>query len=50
MLEDIVGELLTLSEKKPLHDEDLVRAKELMIKLMEMGFSNKEVSELSEGG
>ncbi|MCP8311498.1 MAG: hypothetical protein L6M37_00910 [Candidatus Methylarchaceae archaeon HK02M1] len=50
VLENIVGELLSLSKRKPLRDKDLVRAKELMIKLREMGFTNKEVSNLTYGG
>jgi hypothetical protein len=36
-LEDIVAELRALVRRKPLKGEDLVRAKELMLRLREMG-------------
>jgi len=49
-LEDIVRELLSLAKRKPLKGEDLVRAKELMARLKEMGFTNKEISDLTNGG
>jgi len=49
-LEDIVSELSLLAKKKPLRDDELKRAKELMIKLKEMGFTNAEISELTGGG
>jgi DNA repair exonuclease SbcCD ATPase subunit len=49
-LEDIVRELSTLAKRKPLKGEDLVRVKELMARLKEMGFTNKEISDLTNGG
>jgi len=49
-LEDAVRELLRLAGMKPLSSEDLKRAKELMRRLREMGWTNVEVSELTDGG
>jgi DNA repair exonuclease SbcCD ATPase subunit len=49
-LEEIIKELSSLARRKPLKEEDLGRAKELMIKLKEMGFTNAEISELTGGG
>lgn len=49
-LEEIVGELLLLARRKPLKDRDLARARELLVKLKEMGFTNREISELTGGG
>jgi len=49
-VEEIVGEILYLAKRKPLSDKDLARAKELMMKLREMGFTNKEISELTDEG
>jgi DNA repair ATPase RecN len=49
-LEDIVAELRALVRRKPLKGEDLERAKELMLRLREMGFTNREISELTDGG
>jgi predicted nucleic acid-binding Zn-ribbon protein len=50
VVEEIVDEILHLARKKPLSDRDLARAKELMMKLREMGFTNKEISELTQEG
>jgi len=49
-LEAIITELRDLARRKPLSKEDLERARELMTKLKEMGFTNKEISELTDGG
>jgi len=49
-LEEIVGKLLDLSKRKPLRERDHSKAKELMIKLKEMGFINQQISELTDGG
>jgi predicted nucleic acid-binding Zn-ribbon protein len=48
-LERIVEELNLLAERKPLKGNDLDRAKELMIMLREMGFTNKDISMLTGG-
>ena len=48
-MEAIVKELLTLSQRKPLTGQFLKRAKELMSSLKRLGFTNKEVSELTHG-
>ena len=48
-VEAIVKELLTLAGRKPLSGEFLERAKELMSNLRQLGFTNKEVSELTHG-
>ena len=50
VFEDVVRELLLLARRKPLRGRDLARAKELMVRLREMGFTNAEVSELTNGG
>ena len=50
MLESIVGEPLSLARKKPLSNRDLAKAKELMVKLRNMGFTNREISGLTNGG
>jgi len=49
-LEDIISELSSLARRRPLRDDELKRAKELMIKLREAGFTNAEISELTGGG
>lgn len=49
-LEKIVGELLSLAKKKPRSDSDLARAKNLMFELKKMGYKNREISELTDGG
>lgn len=49
-LEKIVGELLSLAKKKPRSDTDLARAKNLMFELKKMGYKNREISELTDGG
>jgi len=49
-LEHIVADLLRLAKRKPLTKRDLETAKQLMIKLRERGFTNLEVSELTDGG
>ena len=49
-LEDIVKKLLSLAKKKPLKGDDLARARKLMVELREMGFTNMEISELTDGG
>jgi len=49
-LEEIVAELSSLAKRKPLSEKDQNKAKEVMIRLREMGFTNREVSELTEGG
>ena len=51
-LEGIVRELLSLARRKPLRGDDIARARarELMVKLREMGFTNMEISELTSGG
>jgi len=46
----IVQELQALARRKPLPKPDLTHAKELMLRLRAMGFTNKEVSELTDGG
>src|ERR671926_414781 len=48
-LEDIVSELQSLSKKQPVKDEDLLRVKELMRRLKESGYTNKEISTLTGG-
>jgi hypothetical protein len=48
--EEVVRELRSLAGKKPLANEGLQRSKQLMIALRKMGFTNAEVSELTEGG
>jgi len=48
-VEAIVKELRDLAPRKPLSGEYLKRAKELMSSLRQMGFTNKEVSELTDG-
>ena len=48
--ESIVRELSLLAKRKPLKDRDLIRAKELMVRLREMGFTNMDISELTNGG
>ncbi len=49
-LESSIKELLSLAKRKPLSGEDLERAKHLMVRLRRMGWTNKEVSELTDGG
>lgn len=49
-LEHILRELLSLAKRKPLPEEDLERAKHLLAKLREMGWTNREVSDLTDGG
>lgn len=49
-LEEIIGELLQLARRKPLSREDLARARRLMNRLRELGFTNREVAELTGGG
>ena len=46
-LEDIVSELQSLSKKQPVKDEDLLRVKELLRRLKESGYTNKEISTLT---
>jgi chromosome segregation ATPase/Fe2+ transport system protein FeoA len=46
-LEKIVNELHSLAKRKPLKGKELTKAKELMRKLREMGFTNMEISELT---
>jgi len=47
-LEEAIRELRELAKKKPLNQEELGRAKEIMKELRKMGFSSEEISELSE--
>jgi DNA repair exonuclease SbcCD ATPase subunit len=49
-LEGIVRELLSLARRKPLKGDDIARVRELMVRLREMGFTNMEISELTDGG
>ena len=49
-LENVIAELRALARRKPLPKEELERAKELMAELRAMGFTNKEISELTDGG
>jgi len=49
-VEELTTELRRLGEKKPLQPKILSRAKEIMRTLRTMGFTNSEVSELSQGG
>jgi predicted nucleic acid-binding Zn-ribbon protein len=49
-IEQVLRELRRLAGKKPLSQEDLNRAKVLMTTLRQMGFTNIEVSELTDGG
>jgi DNA repair exonuclease SbcCD ATPase subunit len=39
-----------LARRKPLRDRGVARAKQLMVKLKEMGFTNREISDLTGGG
>ena len=50
MIEETIRELRSLVKKKPLKGGDLTKAKELARMLKEMGFTNKEISELTDGG
>jgi len=50
MFEDILRELCLLAKRKPLKGEDLARAKELMVRLRKMGFTNTDISGLTNGG
>jgi len=47
-LADIVSQLQLLSKRQPLKDEDLLRAKDLMRSLKESGYTNKEISNLTD--
>ncbi len=49
-MEEIIRELLSLAGRKPLSKADLSRAKRLMVKLREMGFTNSQISDLTDGG
>ena len=49
-IEEVLQELQDLARKKPLSNDDLQRAKQLMTTLREMGFTNADVSELTNGG
>ena len=49
-LESIIGELRGLSKMKPLPREGVEEAKRIMTRLREMGFTNMEISELTDGG
>ncbi len=49
-LEDIAKELKELAKNKPLSDTDLVRAKQLMYRLKEFGFTNRQINEITDGG
>lgn len=49
-LEGVIGELRDLARRKPLPAKELDRAKGLMVRLREMGFTNREVSHLTDGG
>jgi hypothetical protein len=44
-VEPVIAELLRLAKRKPLPDTDLEKAKQLMVKLSGMGFTNIEVAE-----
>ena len=48
-VEAILKELLSLAQRKPLTGDSLKRAKELMSSLKRLDFTNKEVSELTDG-
>ena len=50
VFEKIIKELLTLATMKPLSPGDVARAKMLMKELRQQGFTNREVSELTDGG
>jgi hypothetical protein len=47
-LEDIASQLLLLSKRQPLRDDDLSRAKDLVRSLKEAGYTNKEISTLTD--
>ena len=49
-IEQTLGEYLELAKMKPLSGQKLERAKELMRKLREAGFTNQEISQLTSGG
>ncbi|MGD0330939.1 MAG: hypothetical protein ABSB40_10980 [Nitrososphaeria archaeon] len=49
-LEDILRELKELGRRKPLSKLDLIRAKKLMKTLRELGYTNMEISNLTDGG
>ena len=49
-LEETVRKLLNLAKRKPLHGQDLALTKDLIIKLKNMGYTNREISGLSNGG
>ncbi|MCJ7506319.1 hypothetical protein MUP05_07635 [Candidatus Bathyarchaeota archaeon] len=48
-LEKWISELRNLSKRKPLDKKDQARARELMVHLKEMGNTNNEISDLTDG-
>ena len=50
IFEKIIKELLTLANMKPLSKSNLAQVKTLMKELRQMGYTNREVSELIAGG
>jgi len=49
-LEETIRRLRELASRKPLSPEELEEAKKLMSRLRELGFTNREVSQLTDGG
>ena len=48
-LERVITELINLGRRKPLPTRDLEKAKQFMRRLREMGYTNAEISELTDG-
>lgn len=49
-VEELIRDLQGLGKLKPLSDADLERARQIMIRLKQLGFSNKQIAEFSDGG